>query len=103
MPSENFNIELSHMDERLTDMEGKIDAIDKKLQQVVDAILGNPLTKTGGFISDIDIMKKELEELKQFKKDFDDYKRRTVWIFGIVVSILLIIQYLVNIYSASKK
>ena len=48
--------ELSQMEARLTEMEEKIDAIDKKLNQVIEAILGNPLTKSGGFIKDIDIL-----------------------------------------------
>ena len=50
---ESINKELRSMDQRLYDLEEKMNSIDTKLSQVVDAILGNPLTKTGGFINDI--------------------------------------------------
>ena len=51
--------ELKNMDHRLDEMEEKMTSIDAKLTQVVDAILGNSLTKTGGFVSDIDQLKKK--------------------------------------------
>jgi len=49
--------ELKNMDHRLDEMEEKMNSIDTKLTQVVDAILGNSLTKTGGFVNDIDELK----------------------------------------------
>ena len=57
-----FKEELAQMDLRLTEMEEKINSIDTKLTQVVDAILGNPLTKTGGFIHDIEILKQKIDK-----------------------------------------
>lgn len=51
--------ELKNMDHRLDEMEEKMTSIDTKLTQVVDAILGNSLTKTGGFVNDIDQLKKK--------------------------------------------
>ena len=56
MENEAFKEELDKMELRLSDMEDKLDRLDEKLTQVVDAILGNPLTKQGGFISDIDVL-----------------------------------------------
>ena len=46
---QQINNELKSMDQRLYDLEEKMSSIDGKLTQVVDAILGNPLTKSGGF------------------------------------------------------
>ena len=40
---ESINKELRSMDQRLYDLEEKMNSIDTKLSQVVDAILGNPL------------------------------------------------------------
>ncbi len=51
--------DLKNMDHRLNEMEEKMTSIDTKLTQVVDAILGNSLTKTGGFVNDIDELKKK--------------------------------------------
>ena len=56
--------ELKNMDQRLYELEEKMTSIDTKLSQVVDAILGNPLTKSGGFIKDIEIMKEKIQELE---------------------------------------
>ena len=39
---ESINKELRSMDQRLYDLEEKMNSIDTKLSQVVDAILGNP-------------------------------------------------------------
>jgi hypothetical protein len=39
------------MDQRLEELEGKVTSIDK--DSVVDAILGNALTKDGGVVNDI--------------------------------------------------
>ena len=61
--------ELKNMDHRLDEMEEKMTSIDAKLTQVVDAILGNSLTKSGGFVNDIDELKEKIELLEaQVKK-----------------------------------
>ena len=39
---DSLTLDLQNMDARLTEMEEKIDSINTKLTQVVDAILGNP-------------------------------------------------------------
>ena len=64
MENETFKEELDKMEIRLSDMEDKLDRLDEKLTQVVDAILGNPLTKQGGFIHDIDVIKLKIQELE---------------------------------------
>ena len=39
-------------------------SIDTKLTQVVDAILGNALTKTGGFVADLSELKTKIKDLE---------------------------------------
>ena len=56
--------ELKSMDQRLYDLEEKMTSIDTKLTQVVDAILGNALTKTGGFVADINELKDRIKDLE---------------------------------------
>lgn len=90
------------MELRLTEMEEKIDSIDKKLNQVIDAILGNSLTKTGGFIDDIKTLKEKIEVLEKKQEKYEDFKKRVIWTFGIVVAIIIGIQYAINIYSNLK-
>lgn len=99
----SFKQDLQNMDIRLTEMEEKIDAIDKKLTQVVDAILGNPLTKTGGFVHDIDILKSKIEELEKKQLRYESFKNRVSWTVGIIMGAAMVIQYVVSIYTGLKK
>lgn len=91
------------MDQRLYDLEEKMTSIDTKLTQVVDAILGNPLTKTGGFISDIDVLKQKIQELERKVEKHDDFKKKVYWVIGILSGLLLLGQYITNIYSNIKQ
>ena len=91
------------MEIRLTEMEEKIDVIDTKLTQVVDAILGNPLTKTGGFMKEIENMKERIRQLEKLQNETVDFKKRIYWTVGVIIGIGIILQYLVNIYAAVKK
>ena len=97
---EQIKKELKNMDQRLYDLEEKMTSIDTKLSQVVDAILGNPLTKSGGFIKDIEIMKEKIQELENKIESQEEFKKKITWTFAIVVTVALILEYFVNIYSS---
>lgn len=99
---EQVKDELKSMDQRLYDMEEKIGSIDTKLTQVVDAILGNPLTKTGGFVNDIDILKAKIEKLEKEIEEQKEFKKRITWTIGIIVAAGLLIQYFTSIYANVK-
>lgn len=99
----NVQQEILSMEQRLTDMEEKIDSIDTKLTQVVDAILGNPLTKAGGFINDIEVMKEEIKDLKRRVIDTEEFRKRIAWTVGIIVMLALVVQYLINVYTNIKR
>ena len=94
--------ELKNMDQRLYELEEKMTSIDTKLSQVVDAILGNPLTKSGGFIKDIEIMKEKIQELENKLQSQEEFKKKITWTFAIVVTVALVLEYFVNIYSSIK-
>ncbi len=94
--------ELAHMEQRLTEMEEKIDNIDKKLNQVVDAILGNSLTKSGGFMQEMEKIKEKIYLLERKQDKMDDFKKRIVWTIGIVVTAAMVIQYIIKVYSDIK-
>lgn len=102
MDSEEIKLEFTNMDQRLVEMEEKIDSIDKKLNQVVDAILGNPLTKVGGFINEIDVLKSKIESLEKEIQKYKDFKNRVVWTVGIIIAISAIVQYIVSFYNNLK-
>ena len=99
----NFNTELSKMDLRLKEMEEKIDAISKKLTQVVDAILGNSLTKTGGFINDIELLKQKIEILEKKELNHAEFKKQVNWTIGILIALGAVVQYVISVYLNLKK
>lgn len=94
--------ELKSMDQRLYDMEEKIGSIDTKLTQVVDAILGNPLTKTGGFISNMETLESKIAKLEKQVEKHEDFKKKVYWAVAILGSLLLLGQYISTIYSNVK-
>jgi hypothetical protein len=65
--------------------------------------LGNPLTKTGGFMKEIDNMKERIKQLEKLQNETVDFKKRIYWTVGVIIAIGIILQYLVNIYAAVKK
>jgi len=102
MENEAFKEELDKMELRLSDMEDKLDRLDEKLTQVVDAILGNPLTKQGGFISDIDVLKARIAELEKAQAEHNTFRRQISWTVGLIVGLGIVIQFIVNIYANLK-
>ena len=101
-PEQSYKDELKCMDNRLIEMEDKIDLIDTKLTQVVDAILGNPLTKTGGFMHDIEIIKLQIQELERKQLRYEEFKKKITWAIGVIVAIGAIVQYITSIYAHVK-
>lgn len=100
--NEIIKTELAAMDQRLTELEEKIDGIDTKLTQVIDAILGNRLTKTGGFMNDIEVIKAKIDVLEKKQARYDDFKKKVTWTIAIIISIGLLIEYLTKVYSNVK-
>lgn len=100
---DSLALDFQNMDIRLTEMEEKIDKIDTKLTQVVDAILGNPLTKQGGFMHDMDVLRSKIEELEKKQRTYENFKNKITWTVGLIVTGALLLQYIMNIYTNIKK
>lgn len=94
--------ELKSMDQRLYDLEEKMNSIDTKLTQVVDAILGNALTKTGGFVADITELKERIKDLETKIQKQEEFKKRFTWTVGLIVGIGVLLQYISTIYRNIK-
>jgi prefoldin subunit 5 len=95
--------ELKSMDQRLYDLEEKMTSIDTKLTQVVDAILGNALTKTGGFVEDISLLKAKIKTLEEKLEKQEAFKNKVLWTVGVIVAIGFILQYIASIYYNIKR
>lgn len=100
---DSLSLDFQNMDVRLTEMEEKIDKIDTKLTQVVDAILGNPLTKQGGFMHEMDILKSKIEELEKKQRGYENFKNKISWTVGLIIGAAFVLQYIVTVYSNIKK
>ena len=94
--------ELKNMDQRLHDLEEKMTSIDGKLTQVVDAILGNALTKTGGFVADLTELKAKIKDLEDKIQKQEEFKKRFTWNIGIIIAVGAIIQYISVVYKNVK-
>ena len=99
---EQVQTELKNMDQRMYELEEKMTSIDAKLTQVVDAILGNSLTKAGGFVNDIDELKKKIIELEEKLNKQEEFKKKFSWTIGLITAGALIIQWISNIYPKIK-
>jgi uncharacterized coiled-coil protein SlyX len=99
---EQVEKELKSMDQRLYDLEEKMTSIDGTLTQVVDAILGNALTKTGGFVTDITELKERIKDLETKIQKQEEFKKRFTWTVGIIVVGAALVQYIANLYSKIK-
>jgi hypothetical protein len=96
---QQINNELKSMDQRLYDLEEKMSSIDGKLTQVVDAILGNPLTKSGGFADKIEILEEKITLMEKKIEKQEEFRRRIMWTIGIVIAIAAVLQYVSGILS----
>ena len=96
---EQVKSELKSMDQRLYDMEEKIASIDTKLTQVVDAILGNRLTKTGGFVKDIQSLEEKIKTLESKVEKHEDFKKKVYWAAAIIGALVVGAEYIVKIIN----
>ena len=97
---QQINNELKSMDQRLYELEEKMTSIDGKLTQVVDAILGNPLTKSGGFVDKIDVLEEKVVSMEKKIEKQDEFRRRITWTAGIIIGALMAIEYITKIYTS---
>jgi archaellum component FlaC len=94
--------ELKSMDQRLYDLEEKMISIDNKLTQVIEAIMGNPLTKAGGVVNSIELLEKKIKGLEEKVEKQEEFKKRLTWTVGLILAAAMIIQYLLDLYSHIK-
>jgi archaellum component FlaC len=94
--------ELKSMDQRLYDLEEKMSSIDNKLTQVIEAIMGNPLTKAGGVVNSIELLEKKISALESKVEKQEEFKKKLTWTVGLILAAAMIIQYLLDLYSHIK-
>ena len=94
--------ELKSMDQRLYDLEEKMNSIDNKLTQVIEAIMGNPLTKAGGVVNSIELLEKKIKELEEKVSKQEEFKKKLTWTVGFLHAAAMSSHYLLDLYSHLK-
>lgn len=87
---------LSTMENKLDDVESKLDSMDKKLNQVIEALIGNPITRSNGLVEDVKDMKTKVD-------DHDQSLKKVKWFWLGVLSVgsalALLIQFIFKIFG----
>ena len=107
---EQVKDELKSMDQRLSDLEDKLNSMDTKLTQVVDAILGNPLTKQGGFVKSLEFFEEKIEALEKTRietlekkvAEHEDFKKKVYWALALLGFIVVAIETVLKVYQTIK-
>ena len=99
---EQVKTELKSMDQRLTDMEEKLTSMDTKLTQVVDAILGNPLTKKGGVSDNLKHLEDKIGELEKKINEHEDFRKKVYWGAAFIGFLVIVGEFLIKIYLSLK-
>jgi hypothetical protein len=81
---------LTTMEDKLNDVESKLDALDGKMSQVIDAIIGNKLTKSNGLADDV-------REIGELADKHEEIIKRAKWLWIGVVSVSTIIGFILKI------
>ena len=78
------------MENKLNDVESKLDSLDKKMSQVIDALIGNKLTKSNGLADDI-------REIGDLADKHEEIIKRAKWLWIGVVSVSTVIGFFIKI------
>lgn len=81
------NKRLSHLEEQLKSM-------DKKLSTVVEALVGNDLTKQGGVIAQIAVLEERIKILEKNLEDEKEFRKRIMYGFTAIIGLITGITYL---------
>lgn len=81
---------LETMESKLDDVESKIDLMDKKLNQVIEALIGNQLTKSSGLVEDLKEVKDKVDHQEQSIK-------KVKWFWLGVVSVGTVLAALIQL------
>lgn len=100
---ENFQSELKKMEERLDELEVKIDSIDSKLSRVMDALVGNPILKSDGLVGRIDRYDQEFSRIEKEISELKDFKKRILYGVAAIVSVGLVLDAFIRAYANLKK
>lgn len=82
---------------RLSHLENQLNSIDKKLSTVVEALVGNDLTKQGGVIAQIAVLETRVRALEMDLEKEKEFRKKLVYgLAGITVLITAVTYVFTN-------
>lgn len=81
------NKRLSHLEEQLKSM-------DQKLSKVVDALVGNDLTKQGGVIAHMAVLEERIKMLEQNLEKEKEFRKRIIYGLTAITALFTAITYI---------
>lgn len=81
------NKRLSHLEEQLKSM-------DKKLSTVVEALVGNDLTKQGGVIAHIAVLEERIKVLEKNLEHEREFRKRIIYGLSAITALFTAITYI---------
>lgn len=88
--------EITRMEERLNDVEAKLDSIDQKVSRMYNALVGDDVLKTQGLVSRIERTESAVRELKEFK-------RRIMYGVAGIVTVGILLDFLIRLFTNLSK
>jgi len=88
--------EIQRMEERLNEVEAKLDSIDQKVSRMYNALVGDEVLKTQGLVSRIERTESAVRELKEFK-------RKIMYGVSAIVALGLVLDFLIRLFSNLQK
>jgi chromosome segregation ATPase len=88
--------EIQRMEERLNEVEAKLDSIDQKVSRMYNALVGDDVLKTQGLVSRIERTESAVRELKEFK-------RRIMYGVAGIVALGLLADFLIRLFTNLQK
>ena len=92
----NIQEEIIRMEERLNDVEAKLDSIDQKVSRMYNALVGDDILKTQGLVSRIEKTESAVRELKEFK-------RKIMYGVAGIVALGLLADFLIRLFTNLQK
>lgn len=99
----DFQTELKKMEDRLDELEVKIDSIDSKLSRVMDALVGNPILKSDGLVGRFDRYDSELKRIEEELSELKDFRKKILYGVAGIVTVGLVIEAFIRMYANLKK
>ena len=103
--------EVNELKENVGHIEHKIENLNENVKLVLQAITGNPLTRDGGMVKDMENLNGKVEDLdKRMEKKFDEvdarlestelFQKRMSWTWTIIVFTVSVLTGLISLLIA---